>query len=418
MYAKLNKSIRIDEAKRLLGHVVDSLKEIENVELALRVFGHTKLPKLHDCQDTKLEVPFSKDNHELLKERIKTIEPKGYTLIANSLLQAANDFPKDPGARNIIILITDGIEECGGDPCAISEALQKNGVILRPFVIGLGANPNFMDAFKCVGRYYDAGTEESFASVMHVVISQAMNNTTAQVNLIDAYGNAVESNVGMTFYNVERKKLEFSFVHTMNDRGLPDTLTLDPAIKYRLVIHTIPPVEKDNIELIAGKHNIIPVDVPQSNLQLDVKGVPPGERMQCIIRKAGESYTITEQDFNTTRRYIIGSYDLEVLSLPRIILKDISIQPYKTTLVEIPTPGKLSIISNYDVYGAIYQWNRNQLEWVCDLDVNIRRKLLTLQPSLDKPYKIIYRYKHHTRSSYTFEKDFNISSGLTTGLTL
>ena len=36
-----------------------------------------------------------------------------------------------------MILITDGIEECGGDH-AISIALQKKGIVLKPFVIGVG----------------------------------------------------------------------------------------------------------------------------------------------------------------------------------------------------------------------------------------------------------------------------------------
>ncbi|MEI6881723.1 MAG: VWA domain-containing protein [Bacteroidota bacterium] len=414
MYAKLNKGTRIDAAKKLLTHIVDSLKDVDKLEIALRVFGHTQPTSYHDCKDTKLEVPFAKGNNDLIIQKIKSINPKGYTLIAHSLLQAANDFPKDPGARNILILITDGIEECQGDPCAVSEALQKAGVILKPFVIGLDGGVDFKTAYQCVGRYYDVQTEEGFQNVMNVVISQAMNNTTCQVNLIDAYGSATESNVGMTFYNQDKGGLEYNFIHTLNDRNLPDTLTIEPTIKYKIVVHTMPPVTKENVELQAGKHNTIPIDVPQSNLQLIVNGIGPNERVECLVKKAGEHHTLTEQDFNTNRRYIIGNYDLEILTLPRIYLKEIPIEPLKTTKIEIPTPGKLSLVSTIDLYGAIYQWNNNKLEWVCDLDVNLRQKVISLQPTLDKPYKIIYRYKHQTKASATFEKDFSITSAQST----
>ncbi|MBI3235588.1 MAG: VWA domain-containing protein [Bacteroidetes bacterium] len=418
MYARLNKATRIEAAKKLLTHLVDSLRNVDKLEIALRIFGHTQPTQFHDCKDTKLEVPFGTQNNDLIMQKLKTMVPKGYTLIAHSLLQAAGDFPKDPGARNIIILITDGIEECQGDPCAVSEALQKAGVILKPFVIGLDGGVDFKTAYQCVGRYYDVQTEEGFQNVMNVVISQAMNNTTAQVNLIDAYGTASESNVGMSFYNQDKGGIEYNFIHTMNDRNVPDTLTIEPTIKYKIVVHTMPPVTKENVELQAGKHNTIPIDVPQSSLQLIVNGLAPTDRVECLIKKAGEHYTLTEQDFNTTRRYIIGSYDLEVLTLPRIYLKEIPIEALKTTKIEIPTPGKLSLVSNVDLYGAIYQWNNNKLEWVCDLDVNLRKKVIALQPTLDKPYKIIYRYKNQTKASYTFEKDFNIVSGQTTLITL
>lgn len=127
---------------------------------------------------------------------------------------------------------------------------------------------------------------------------------------------------------------------------------------------------------------------------------------------------MSEQDFNTTRKYITGLYDLEILTLPRIYMKEVSIDAYKITQIQIPTPGKLSLVSFNDIYGSIYMWSNNQLEWVCDLDEKLRRKIITLQPTLDKPYKLIYRYKQHTRAYMTFEKDFEIKSGLTTSLSL
>ena len=138
MYAKMGKDNRITVAKRLLTRLVDSLETQSKVELALRVYGHQSPKTDRNCKDTKLEVAFERNNHRRIKEEIAGLRPKGTTLIAYSLQEAAYDFPKTPGVRNIIILITDGIEECDGDPCAVSLALQKQGVVLRPFIIGLG----------------------------------------------------------------------------------------------------------------------------------------------------------------------------------------------------------------------------------------------------------------------------------------
>ena len=158
MYARWENGQKMQVATRLLRKLVDSLKGAQNVEVALRAYGHqyNVTSTGRNCKDTKLEVPFGPTNHEKIKERLQTIRPKGTTLIAYSLEQAANDFPTCANCRNVIILITDGIEECDGDPCAVSLALQKKGVILKPFVIGLGLDPSVMDAFKCVGSFYDA----------------------------------------------------------------------------------------------------------------------------------------------------------------------------------------------------------------------------------------------------------------------
>ncbi|MEY2924710.1 MAG: hypothetical protein RLZZ337_1258, partial [Bacteroidota bacterium] len=179
MYAKMGSDSRITIAKRLLSRLVDSLQSQNNLELALRVYGHQSQKTERNCADTKLEVPFSKNNHREIKESIVDLKPKGTTLIAYSLQEAAYDFPRTPGTRNIIILITDGIEECDGDPCAVSTALQKQGVVLRPFIIGLGLDDQFRNQFECVGRFFEAATEDDFEEVLNVVISQAINNTSA-----------------------------------------------------------------------------------------------------------------------------------------------------------------------------------------------------------------------------------------------
>ncbi|MDX5321056.1 MAG: VWA domain-containing protein, partial [Bacteroidota bacterium] len=153
MYAKMQNETRISAAKRLLSNMVDSLRQVENVEVALRIYGHRSPTSAQDCKDTRLEVPFAPSNHDEMLGVIKNLTPKGTTLIAYSLQEAAYDFPKEENVRNVIILITDGLEECKGDPCAISEALQRQGVILKPFIIGVGGDPSFLNFYDCVGRY-------------------------------------------------------------------------------------------------------------------------------------------------------------------------------------------------------------------------------------------------------------------------
>tara|TARA_B100001109_G_C18861715_1_gene474360 strand:+ start:294 stop:1664 length:1371 start_codon:yes stop_codon:yes gene_type:complete len=417
MYARWENGQKMQIATRLLRNLVDSLSDVEHVELALRAYGHQNNVSSdgRNCKDTKLEVPFSPTNHEKIKSRLQTIRPKGTTLIAYSLEQAANDFPECSTCRNVIILITDGIEECDGDPCAVSLALQKRGVILKPFVIGLGLEPEIMDAFKCVGNFYDAKDEATFQNVLGIVISQALNNTTAQVNLLDNLNNPTETNVPMTFYDSFSGQVRYNFVHTMNSRGIPDTIPIDPLGKYDLVVHTVPPVSKKGVELTAGTHNVIAVDAPQGDLELKMNGFNEYEDLKAIVRQQGKKETMLVQDFNHIQRYIIGKYDLEILTLPRTYISDVNIAQSHTTTVEIPQAGIATIGMTSKGYGSIFEMKEDKLIWVCDLSEQTTRQSIVLQPGT---YHVIYRSANAKQSIYTKEETFTVQSGQSTQIKL
>ncbi len=413
MYAEMGRDTRMDVAKRLLSKMVDSLRNTPNLEIALRVYGHQTTKDKQNCRDTKLEIPFGKNNHDAMKVKLREIRPLGTTLIAYSLQEAAFDFPQDNRSRNVIILITDGLEECNGDPCAVSEALQRRGVILRPFIIGVGLDKEFGRQFECIGRFFDATTEEGFDDVLKVVISQAINNTTLQVNLLDQSGRAIETDVNMTFYDNHTGRVTDNFIHTLNNNGVPDTINLDPVNRYNIVVHTLPPVKKEGVEIIAGRHNIVAISAPQGGLKLRVNGVTNYNRLQCIVKKAGTHEVVNVQDFNTMDKYIVGNYDIEILSTPRIYEYDIKIKQTDFTVVEIDQPGKLNFYSRLGVTGAIYRMKNNKLEWVININNGSSSQIIVLQPGM---YKLICRANIDKRIIATKRVDFEIKSGQVTPL--
>ena len=192
---------RIQAAREVLNQELEVLRNVPNVEVALRIYGHqTPFNNLEqDCNDTKLEVPFGKNNLEQIKLKIKSVQAKGATPIARSLEAAANDFP-DTLARNIIILITDGLESCDNDPCVIAKKLKTKGVKVTPFVIGLGMDMSYLDKFSCIGTYSDAEDKESFRNVFKNILNTVLDKTTVQVNLNNVDGKAIETNVTLFFY--------------------------------------------------------------------------------------------------------------------------------------------------------------------------------------------------------------------------
>lgn len=403
---------KIDVARKLLTRMVDSLAEKKNVEMALRVYGHQSYVPPQDCEDTRLEVPFSEDNSSKISMKLKMLEPKGTTPISYALQQAAKDFPDDE-CRNVIILITDGIEACEGDPCAVSRDLQKQGIILKPFVVGIGLDPDFKETFNCVGKYYDASNEDRFEDVMGVVISQALNNTTVQVNLLDAYGNPTESNVGMTFYDEFSNKPRYNYFHTINLKGVPDTIILDPLSDYRMVVHTLPPISKDSISISPGTHNMIGLDAPRGTLLLKRPKGAQYRDLEFLVQDM-QGDLIHVQTVERKERYITGYYNVEVLTLPRLKIDSVEITQSHTTKIQIPEPGIANFSAYQNGYCAIYALQNDKVTWVANLPEDESFSSLVLLPG---KYMAIYRPISAHNVLDAIKKEFEIKSGASVRVT-
>jgi Ca-activated chloride channel family protein len=411
MYAPWNSNVKIEVAKKVMGDFLDSLRNMPDLELALRCYGHTTFFKPdRNCEDSKLEVPFgpAKTNSSKIKQRIQRLEPLGTTPIAYSLGQSTNDFTPCNDCRNLVILITDGIEECGGNPCQVSLELQKKGIFIRPFVIGIGLDVKFADVFACMGKFYDVSNEANFKDVLKLVITEALSQTTVEVDLLDVQKKPSETDVDMTFYEAGTGIVKHNYLHTINNRGNPDTLVLDPALKYDLTVHTIPPVEKKNISIVKGQHNIISLDAPQGYLRLDLDGAINKYYPTTIIRKDGDMKTLNVQDFGKTEKYIVGKYDLEVLTLPRIYLKNVEIKQSSTNIIKIPTSGSVLFSKPGTGYGSIYVDDGKTVSWVCNFNTNLPSEIIYLQPG---KYKVVFRLEFAKETLKTVEKNFEVKSG-------
>lgn len=411
MYSQWNSNTRIDVAKQVMAEFLDSLKHIPNLELALRCYGHTTFFKPErNCKDTKLEVPFApaKKNAEKINARIQALQPLGTTPIAYSLGESAADFTPCSNCRNIIILITDGIEECGGYPCEVSAELQKKKVFLRPFVIGVGLNARFADAFACMGKFYDVSNEANFKDVLSLVITEALTQTTVQVDLLDINKKPSETDVDMTFYEAGTNKVKYNYLHTINHRGNPDTLVLDPALNYDLVVHTIPPVEKKSISIVKGQHNVIPLDAPQGVLKLEIDGAINKYFPTTLVRLAGDMTTLNVHEFGKSEKYIVGKYDLEILTLPRIKVNSVEVRQSTVNTIRIPASGSVLFSKQTKGFGSIYTDDGKTVSWVCNLNSALVSEIIYLQPG---KYKMIFRQDFARETTKTVERNFEVKPG-------
>ncbi|WP_375581159.1 VWA domain-containing protein [Marivirga tractuosa] len=412
MLAPWGNELRIDAAKRVLTDLVDSLRVNDKIELALRPYGHLTPAKERNCKDTKLEIPFAPNNNDRIIDRLKYIYPKGTTPIAYSLEQSANDFPRDNNYRNIIIIITDGIESCDGNPCAVSLALQKKDIFLRPFVIGLGMEEKFASEFDCMGEYFNAKNINAFRTVLNGILNQSLSETTASVELLDQRGRPVETDVNVSFINTFTGISEFDFIHYRDQNGQPDTVEVDPVLSYDVVVNTVPPVAKRDVFLKGGTHNIIKIRTPQGALKVIQENTSEYDKdVQVLVRKSSQAEILNTQSLRSEDKYLIGNYDIEILTLPKIKINNITIMQGKTQNIEIPAPGRVNINYSSKGIGSLYSIDSDGKQtWIKKLDLRGGKASFGIQPG---KYKYVFRSDRAMGSKYTQIKEFNIQSGQT-----
>jgi Ca-activated chloride channel family protein len=411
MAGKWQEGNRMDAAKAIITHMADSLAK-ENISFALRIFGHQSEKVAVDCNDTKLELPFAKSTAANLSTTLANINPKGYSPIALSLEQAVNDFTLTKyECKNVIVLITDGFENCEGDACMAAEKLQAAGIFFRPYIIGLGLNSESKIKFDCVGQVFEANeSAKNFKEqISEVVISTIMNPTSLQVNLLSEAEKPIETNVNMTFYDQENKVIKYNIIHTLNTAGNPDTLFVDPQRKYDVKIHTIPAKAINNIELIPGKHTIAATSAGQGSLKINMAGTSKYKNLQAIVKQKNQIINI--QNINSTQNYLTGVYSIEILTCPKILISELNIIQSQQNNINIPAAGSLQIVKAQPGYLSIFKREQNNLIQVTVIPVGTNKQSIQLQPG---NYELTYRAKNAISNKSTVQKKFTIVSGIAT----
>ncbi|HEY7530173.1 MAG TPA: VWA domain-containing protein [Gemmatimonadota bacterium] len=134
MKRRMGARTMMDVAKEATAQIIQELPD--DVEVALRFYGHRiREGRRGDCQDSELVFPFGRIDKPRLLALVEGVRALGTTPIAYSLQQVAGDVGGAEGAK-MVVLVTDGKEECRGDPGAAVDALRAAGIDVRVNIVG------------------------------------------------------------------------------------------------------------------------------------------------------------------------------------------------------------------------------------------------------------------------------------------
>lgn len=173
MWGQIDGVAKMQIAKDILHDASNDLPD--DLDLALRAYGHTSASEENNCADSGLLMPFGGNSRQSLNAAIDSLKPKGQTPIAYALRQAAADFDALDSERTLV-LVTDGLESCGGDPVAAARDLYERGIRIHVIGFGLG-NARDEDsaslktiAYASGGSYFTANSADELRGALDATV--------------------------------------------------------------------------------------------------------------------------------------------------------------------------------------------------------------------------------------------------------
>lgn len=196
MWGQMDGVPKIKIAKQVLTALLKDLPK--DTKIGLMVYGHRREG---DCKDVELLAPIGVNDPEKLATRLGPIKTKGKTPLAYSLEQSVPHFSSFPGQNNFVILVSDGIETCGGDPAQAAAKLAAANIGVKVHVVGFdvkGAERKQLEdiAKEGKGRYFNAqnaqGLKDAFAQVKVEVVQAKPEPKLKEVFVDDFDGNKLK----------------------------------------------------------------------------------------------------------------------------------------------------------------------------------------------------------------------------------
>ncbi len=169
MWGQVDGRPKVDFARETLRTVLQSVPS--STELGLMAYGHRDKGS---CADVELVVPPGEGTASAIAQAADGMSFLGKTPLTSAVRQAAEAL-RYTEEKSTVILITDGVESCEADPCALGRELESAGVDFTAHVVGFGLTAEEGMEVACLaentgGRYLQASDaaalEDALASTV------------------------------------------------------------------------------------------------------------------------------------------------------------------------------------------------------------------------------------------------------------
>ncbi|RUT86078.1 MULTISPECIES: VWA domain-containing protein [unclassified Mesorhizobium] len=165
MWALIDGKPKLEIARESLRTVLQSVPA--DAEIGFMAYGHREKGS---CDDIQLIVPPQAGSGSAISAAADSLKFLGKTPLTAAVKQAAEAL-KYTEDKATVVLITDGLETCGGDPCALGKELEASGVDFTADVVGFGLTADEGKQIACLadntgGKYIQASDEKALQEAL------------------------------------------------------------------------------------------------------------------------------------------------------------------------------------------------------------------------------------------------------------
>ncbi|MFO1203656.1 MAG: VWA domain-containing protein [Tabrizicola sp.] len=169
MWGQIDGRPKLEIAREALASVLASLPP--EAELGLMAYGHREKGS---CEDIELIVPPGPGTAQAITDAANAMKFLGKTPLTEAVRRAAAEL-KSTEEKATVILITDGIETCEADPCALGAELEASGVDFTAHVVGFGLTEEEGAKVSCLaentgGKYIQAKDAGSLVDALKTTV--------------------------------------------------------------------------------------------------------------------------------------------------------------------------------------------------------------------------------------------------------
>jgi Ca-activated chloride channel family protein len=172
MWGQIDGRTKAELAREAVATVLDGLPADRS--LGLLAYGHRRKG---DCGDIELVVPPAPGSADAVRASVDGMRFLGKTPLTAAVRQAAEAL-RSTEAPATVVLVTDGLETCDADPCALGRELEASGVAFTAHVIGFGLSRGEGAEIACLaeatgGRYLAADDGAALVEALDVAVAAA-----------------------------------------------------------------------------------------------------------------------------------------------------------------------------------------------------------------------------------------------------
>ncbi|HKL55887.1 MAG TPA: VWA domain-containing protein, partial [Roseovarius sp.] len=171
MWGQIDGTAKIEIARGVMENLLGDWTEDRKV--GLMAYGHRQRG---DCNDIETLVAPGADTRAAILDRINAITPTGKTPLTDAIERAATELSYTDTPATVV-LISDGLESCERDPCALADTLESRGVAFTAHVVGfgLGADQD-SGSLSCIaertgGQYIQAANADELGRALGAISS-------------------------------------------------------------------------------------------------------------------------------------------------------------------------------------------------------------------------------------------------------